>query len=185
MEIPIIVQHRHVHLSQEHIRVLFGDAGLAPRVPVDQKGQFVAEGLVSVHGPNGSFPEVCVIGPSRAQTQVELSCCDAFAIGIQAPIRLSGDLARSASVLLKTPLGEVLAKASTIIPIRHLHVPPSAASLLGVSHHDVVSVQVKGHAGLRFDHVVVRVHPTFVPAFHLTKDEAAAGWVQTGDIAFL
>ncbi|TAL51002.1 phosphate propanoyltransferase [Patescibacteria group bacterium] len=181
MEIPVVVQHRHVHVSAQDSLVLFGLDSLTQTRPIEHRGQFVARPSVGVYGPTGSFPEVCVLGPVRAQTQVELSSSDAFAIGVQAPLRISGDLDRSATVLLKTELGEIHAKMSTIIPIRHLHLPPALAEALGVIHHDVISVRVKDHEEILFDHVVVRVHPTFSPAFHLTKDEAAPRWIQTGD----
>ena len=185
MEIPVVVQHRHIHLSSEDTQTLFGREGLRPSRAIEQRDQFVAKGAVGVHGPKGSFSDVCVIGPERAQTQVELSASDAFAIGVDAPLRLSGDLERSATVLLKTEFGEVIAKMSTIIPLRHLHLPPTAAASLGVTHLDVVSVQMRGREDVLFDQVVVRVHPTFAPAFHLTKDEAAPYWIQTGDMALV
>lgn len=184
MEIPVVVQHRHVHLSEEDARVLFGNDEFVSSRFIDQRDQFVAAQQVSIHGPTGSFPEVAVISPVRARTQVELSASDAFAIGVDAPLRLSGDLDRSATVVLKTQHGEVHAKMSTIIPIRHLHLSPASAESLGVGHHDVVSLQMK-ERDVVFDQVVVRVHPTFTPAFHLTKDEAAPCWVQTGDVVIL
>lgn len=185
MEIPVVVQHRHVHLSGNDALILFGEETMGHGRAIDQREQFAARKTVSVHGPSGSFSEVCVIGPVRTRTQVELSASDAFSIGIEAPIRLSGDLDRSATAILKTDIGEVRAKVSTIIPIRHIHLSPSAAVSLHVTHNDVVSVNMKGRDGVLFDHVVVRVHPTFTPAFHLTKDEAAPWWIQTCDIAIV
>ena len=185
MNIPVVVQHRHVHLSQEDARILFGSQEGVSIREIDQRDQFVSNQQVSVHGPSGSFPEVSVLGPARSRTQVELSASDAFAIGVDAPLRLSGDLDRSATVILKTSLGEVQAKASTIIPIRHIHLPPVVAQSLGVSHQDVVAVSLKGREEFILNQVVVRVHPTFTPAFHLTKDEAAPGWIQTGDVVIL
>ena len=185
MDIPVVVQHRHVHLSQEDAKILFGSEEGVPIREIDQRDQFVSNQQVSVHGPSGSFPEVSVLGPVRSRTQVELSASDAFAIGVDAPLRLSGDLDRAATVILKTSLGEVHAKMSTIIPIRHLHLPPSVAQSMGVAHQDSVSVSLRGFEERVFHQVVVRVHPTFIPAFHLTKDEAAPGWIQTGDVVIL
>jgi len=213
MEIPVVVQHRHVHLSEADVQKLFGERMLHVSRPIDQRNQYVSTRVVSVHGPSGSFPEVAVLGPVRGETQVELSSSDAYAIGIRAPLRISGDLDRSASVILKAGEAEIEAKMSTIIPIRHLHLPPELAQQVGVAHHDIVKVQVKSHQHVwfdceheqaeskvegfvlpseakqtgvhTFDHVVVRVHPTFTPAFHLTKDEAAPHWIQTSDIVIL
>lgn len=185
MEIPVVVQHRHIHLSQEDARVLFGAEGLQMSRAIDQRDQFVSKQQLSIHGPRGSFPEVAIVGPGRTRTQVELSASDAFAIGVDAPLRLSRDLDRSATVILKTVHGEIHAKMSTIIPIRHVHLSSSLAESMGLVHHDVVSVKLKDREEIVFDQVVVRVHPTFSPAFHLTKDEAAPYWIQTGDLAIL
>lgn len=185
MTIPIVVQHRHVHVSEADALILFQSTDLETSTVIDQRNQFVAKQTVSIHGPSGTFEKVCVIGPVRSHTQVELSSSDAFAIGVNAPLRISGDLDRSASVILKTDFGEVRAKASTIIPIRHLHLSPQVAKELNISHHDVISLRVKDREQMMFDHVVVRVHPTFIPAFHLTKDEAAPQWIQTGDSVIL
>lgn len=185
MDIPVVVQHRHVHLSQEDSDILFKENVLEESTSIDQRNQFVAKQTVSVHGPSGSFQQVCIIGPMRSQTQIELSSSDAFSIGVNAPLRVSGDTDRSASVILKTENGEVEVKSSTIIPIRHLHLSPYAAEELGVTHHDIISVRMKDRGEIVFDHVVVRVHPTFIPAFHLTKDEAAPQWIQTGDFITL
>lgn len=185
MEIPVVVQHRHVHVSQDDARILFDQNGLTPKRFIEHRGQFVAAQHVSIHGPHGSFPEVCVLGPVRNRTQVELSTSDAFVIGVDAPLRLSGDLDRSATVILQTPLGEIQAKTTTVIPIRHLHLPPALAESLGLVHQDIVSVRLQGCESVVFDQVVVRVHPTFSAVFHLTKDEAAPTWIQTGDKVIL
>lgn len=185
MEIPIVVQHRHVHLSPSAVRQLFGKEQLTPDMDIDQRSQFVSKEQVAVIGPQGSFETVAVLGPERAQTQVELSASDAFAIGIKAPLRVSGDLERSATVVLRGPEGEVKATMSTIIPIRHLHLPPDMATELNLNQHDIVEVQLAERSHISFDQVVVRIHPTFIPGFHLTKDEAAANWIQTGDLVIL
>jgi putative phosphotransacetylase len=181
MQIPVVVQHRHAHLSQADTQTLFGVTELDVCRRIDQRNQFVGLGSVQVHGPKGSFPDVCVIAPSRSRTQIELSSSDAFSLGLKAPLRISGDLDRSATVVLKTQKGEVKATASTIIPIRHLHLPPHSAQELGVAHQDIVQVTGVEDTRVVFAHVMVRVHPTFSPAFHLTKDEAAPYWIQTGD----
>ena len=180
-----MVQHRHIHLCEQDAQTLFGIKELTSSRMIDQRDQSIFLHTVSLHGPKGSFQDVCVIGPLRDQTQVEISSSDAYAIGLLAPLRISGDLERSATVLLKTDLGEIRAKSSTIIPIRHLHLPPSIAQECGVSHHDSISLTLKEYPDIVFEHVVVRIHPTFLPAFHLTKDEAASQWIQTGDHVIL
>ncbi|MBI4592171.1 propanediol utilization protein [Candidatus Uhrbacteria bacterium] len=185
MDFPVFLQHRHVHLSREDLEVLFGEAGLTIDKPLEQRGQFIAQERVSIHGPHGSFDDVCVIGPSRTHSQVELSASDAFAVGVEAPLRLSGDTDRCPTVVLKTTYGERPVAVHVIVPMRHLHVPPDIAQSHGLSHQATVSVRLKGREETILKHVIVRVHPTFTPAFHLTKDEAAPFWIQTGDFVLL
>ncbi len=185
MEIPVVVQHRHVHLCEHDAQILFGTDNLTSSRMIYQRDQYIFSRKVSRHGSKGSFEDVCVIGPVRDQTQVEISSSDACAIGLLAPLRVSGDLERSGTVLLKTDLGEIRAKSSTIIPMRHLHLPLSLAEELGLSHHDTVSLTLKEYPEIVFDHVVIRIHPAFLPAFHLTKDEAASEWIHTGDHVIL
>ncbi|NQV90237.1 propanediol utilization protein [Candidatus Uhrbacteria bacterium] len=185
MKIPVVVQHRHIHVSEQDAKILFQTSELEMSTQIDQHNQFVATQTVSVIGPKGSFQQVCVIGPVRSHTQVELSSSDAFSLGLNAPLRVSGDIERSASVVLKTELGEVQAKSCAIVPIRHLHLPPALADELVLAHHDVVTLRMMDREQITFDHVIVRVHPTFIPAFHLTKDEAAPQWIQTGDFVLL
>lgn len=185
MHIPIVVQHRHVHLSPDAVRQLFAKDHLTKEHEIDQRSQFIAEEKVAIVGPNGSFDTVAVLGPERAQTQVELSVSDAFAIGIKAPLRISGDLERSATVILRGPEGEVKATMSTIIPIRHLHLPPELAEEQRLKHLDIIKVQLVDRPHITLDQVVVRIHPTFLPGLHITKDEAAADWLQTGDLVTL
>ncbi len=182
MEVPVVIQFRHVHLSSEDRQILFGDVHLEPERSIEHRGQFVAKQQVEVIGPSGIFDKVCVLGPERSVTQVELSASDAHSIGVNAPLRVSGDLDRSATVTLKGSNGQIEAKMSTIIPIRHLHLPTSLASEHGLAQGDVVSARF-GEATI--NHITVRIHPTFALALHVSIDEAAELWLQSGDIVIL
>jgi propanediol utilization protein len=182
MEVPVVIQFRHVHLSLKDREILFGDEGLSSQRAIEHRGQFVSKQQVQVIGPAGIFEKVCVLGPERSVTQVELSASDAHSIGVKAPLRISGDLDRSANVTLKGSHGQVEAKMSTIIPIRHMHLPTGLASENGLVQGDVVSV----HLGKKtIDHITVRVHPTFAAALHVSIDEAAELWLQPGDTVIL
>ncbi|MBT5808593.1 hypothetical protein HOI18_04955 [Candidatus Uhrbacteria bacterium] len=178
MKIPVVTQHRHVHLSEEDAVTLFGGA-LTPERSIAHKGQFLSTESVSIIGLKGTFDRVRILGPERTQTQVELSASDAFAIGLDVPARMSGDLSRAGSCILRTPHGEVKAKSSTIIAARHLHCSQSDAEKLQLAHLDVISVATQ--SGEQLNNVIVRIHPTYATEFHLTKDEAAEYWLQTGD----
>jgi len=185
-QIPTVVQHRHVHLSRADQDALFG-AGveLTPMRTIGQRGQIVYEETVTVVGKHGAIEHVRIIGPARERTQLEVSATEAFALGINAPLRVSGDLGRSAPCRLRGPAGEVRLSSGTIIPARHLHCDDATAQHLGVAHQQVVTVTIPGRDGWRIEHVTVRVHPTYRLEFHITTDEAAQWWLDSGDAVVL
>ena len=183
MFFPLIIQHRHVHLSKPDLRQLFGDEkSLEIESELEQKGQFLYKETVNVEGKTGVIESVRVLGPCRSKTQVELSVTDAFAIGLKAPTRQSGDTLRAASCKLIGPAGSVRAASSVIVPARHLHCSDRVAKKLHVKKHHVVTLRHAEKPDIVLTHVFVRVHPTFAPELHLTSDEAAHYWLHSGDL---
>ncbi|MCX6714893.1 MAG: PduL/EutD family phosphate acyltransferase [Candidatus Uhrbacteria bacterium] len=183
MFIPLVIQHRHVHLSKKDLRQLFGDEKtLEIESELEHKGQYLYRETVDVEGKTGIIESVRVLGPSRSATQVELSITDAFAIGLNAPTRQSGDLTRAASCKLIGPAGSVRATSSVIVPARHLHCSDRMAKKLHVKNHHVVTLRHAENPDVVLSHVFVRVHPTFALELHLTSDEAAHHWLHTGDL---
>jgi len=163
------------------MEVLFGSSFVPDRLcGIGHRGQAVCDLTVTVVGKNGSLEHVRVLGPHREKTQVELAASDAFALGIQAPVRISGDLSRAGACTLVGTEGEISLRGVAIIPARHLHCRPQEAERLGIKHHDTINVHVPGR-DQRIEHVSVRVHPTFALEFHLSADEAAEHWLHTGD----
>ena len=186
VSIPVIVQYRHVHLSQKEQEMLFGsDDELREKKSLKHKGQVVYKESIEIIGKKGATLSARILGPTREKTQVELSVTEAFALGIKAPVRISGDTARSATCTLKGPFGECVCKSCVIIPARHLHLNPSYAKKFGLKQHDVVTLVSSEDPDQVIDHVIVRVHPTFQLEFHLTTDEASTFWLQTGDAVHL
>ncbi len=186
MKIPVVIQHRHVHLSEQDAAALFGDGYEFTSVGgIGHRGQYVYKETVTIVGKNGHFEHVRVLGPHREQTQVELSASDAHAIGINAPVRLSGDLSRSGSCTIRGVSGELKGTYTTIIPARHLHCGQTHAKELGLTHDDVVHLAPHTRPETRIEHVTVRVHPTFSTELHITSDEAAEFWLQGGDHVIL
>lgn len=185
--IPIAVSARHAHLSQASVERLFG-AGYQLRVhaPLAQTGQFAAEEKVSLLGPRGRLDDVRLIGPPRQQDQIEISRSDEFVLGIDAPVRISGDLANTPGVALEGPLGRIALRNGVICARRHIHMSDSDAQRLDLKDHDKVAVKL-GKAGreLVFNDVIVRVSPDFRLELHLDTDEANAAGVQQGDLAEL
>jgi acetate kinase len=184
--IPIGVSAHHVHLSQADVERLFG-AGheLTPRAPLAQPGQFACEEQVKLIGPRGSIDRVRVLGPARGETQVEVSRTEGYRLGINAPVRMSGDLDGTPGLYLEGAAGQIELKNGVIYAQRHIHMTPTDARRLGLQDGDVVRVQAGDERELVFGDVAVRVSPKFQLEFHLDTDEANAADLDSGDVAYL
>ena len=168
---------RHVHVTQETLEVLFG-AGyqLTKKKDLSQPGQFASNERVTIVGGKKEMPNVSILGPCRTINQVEISATDARSIGIDAPVRGSGDIAGSGACKLIGPAGEVELKEGVIVAKRHIHMTPADAKELGVENGQIVKVQIKNENGrnLIFDDTVVRVSEKYALAMHIDTDEANA-----------
>ena len=167
---------RHIHVSKEHLEILFGNgAVLTHKKDLSQPGQFACEERVTIVGTKGELKGVSILGPERPATQVELSATDARSIGINAPIRESGDVAGSGACKIVGPSGEIEISEGVIVAKRHIHLTPDSATELGVNDKEIVWVKLdtNGRKAVLGD-VVVRVSPNFAPAMHIDTDEANA-----------
>ncbi len=173
---------RHVHLSQQDLETLFGEGyQLTNKKDLSQPGQFACTERVDVVGSKKTLAGVTILGPVRGKSQVELSLTDARSIGVDAPIRESGDVAGSGSCRLVGPKGEVELKEGVIAAKRHIHMTPADAEAFGVKDKDVVSVRIASVGrSLVFGDTVVRVSPKFALAMHIDTDESNAGAVAPG-----
>jgi acetate kinase len=179
LTIPVAVSARHAHLSAATIERLFG-AGyrLRERAPLSQPGQFSAEETVTLIGPRGRLERVRLLGPPRAADQIEISRSDEFVLGVDAPVRLSGDLAGTPGITIEGPRGRVTIDSGVICARRHIHMSPTEAARLGVSDGQVVQVKVDTDGrDLIFGDVIVRVSDDFRLELHLDADEANAAGV--------
>lgn len=172
---------RHVHLTKEQARTLFGH-GLTPKRSLSQPGQFLSRERVTVRGPKGEFANVAVLGPERQEGQVEISLTDARALGIPAPIRLSGDIEGTPGAELLGPKGRVTLLQGVIAAKRHIHLTPEAAKAFGVENGQTVRLKTYTERPLIFEDVAVRVSPRFAPYAHLDYDEANACGFRAGDL---
>jgi acetate kinase len=173
--IPVGVSVRHVHLSAADRDRLFGDGyELTRRRDVSQPGQFVTRETVDLIGPRGELRGVGIIGPLRRETQVELARTDAIRIGVDPPLRESGDLADTPGLRMRGPRGEVDLAHGVIVAQRHVHMSPDDAARFGVANHDVIRVHAGGDRETTLGDVVVRVDPQFSLDAHLDTDEANA-----------
>lgn len=167
---------RHVHVSQEHLEVLFGKgAALTHKKDLSQPGQYACEERVTIVGPKKELANVSILGPVRPATQVELSATDARSIGIAAPVRESGDVNGSGACKIVGPCGEVEISEGVIVAKRHIHLTPADAEELEVKDKDVVWVKIDtdGRKAILGD-VVVRVSDKFARAMHIDTDESNA-----------
>ena len=172
---------RHVHVTKEQAVRLFGH-NLTPKRPLSQPGQYLANERVSLVGPKGEFQNVAVLGPERSAGQVEISLTDARALGIQVPIRLSGDVKNSPGITLVGEKGRVTLAEGVIAAQRHIHLRPEDAERFHVKDKQVVSLQTYTARPVVFRDVVVRVSKDFAPYAHLDYDEANACGFQSGDL---
>ena len=187
MGIPIAISARHLHLTQEAVEVLFGKgATLTVKAPISQPGQFACNEKVDLVGPKRTIKGVRVIGPVRPACQVEVSRTDEYTLGIDAPIRNSGDVRNSPGIKLVGPAGELTLTEGLICARRHIHMDPDSAKAFGVQDKDVVEVAIDG-AGrdLIFGDVLVRVSPRYVLEMHIDTDEANAAELRRGDVGIL
>ena len=167
---------RHVHLTEEHIEILFGKGHtLTHKKDLSQPGQFACEERVTLVGPKKSIANVIILGPARPATQVEVSLTDARTLGVEAPVRESGDVKGSGGCKIVGPCGEVEISEGVIAAKRHIHLTPADAEAFNVADKEIVSVKIdsEGRSTI-FGDVVVRVNPNFAAAMHIDTDESNA-----------
>jgi putative phosphotransacetylase len=178
---------RHVHLSQEHLEILFGKGyELTKKKDLSQPGQYACEERVTIVGSKKELKGVSILGPVRKATQVELSLTDARSVGVAAPVKESGDIAGSGACKIVGPAGEIEISEGVIAAKRHIHATTADAKALGVENGEVVSVKVDTDGrSLVFGEVVVRVSDSYALAMHIDTDEsnaAGCGREQYGEI---
>lgn len=168
---------RHVHLTTEQIEALFGTgATLTHKKDLSQPGQFACEERVTIVGPKKPIANVIVLGPARSAAQVEVSFTDARTLGLDVPVRESGDVKGTPGCKLVGPAGEIDIEEGVIVAKRHIHLDPATAEQFGVADKEIVSLKIDNGLGRTtvFGDVVVRVNKNFAPAAHFDTDEANA-----------
>ena len=172
---------RHVHVTREQAQTLFGHS-LTPKRPLSQPGQFLANERLTVIGPKGEFRDVAVLGPERRAAQVEVSLTDARQLGLDAPLRQSGDVTDTPGVLLRGERGSVQLEQGVIAAQRHIHLPPEAAARFRVKDGQRVKLRTYTARPCVFEDVLVRVSRDYAPYAHLDYDEANACGFRKGDL---
>jgi acetate kinase len=187
VQIPAAISARHVHLTQEALERLFG-AGYQLRVhsALLQPDQYAAEETVTLVGPRGRLSGVRIVGPPRSEIQVELSRTDAINLGVDAPVRESGNLKDTPGIVIAGPQGEVTIQRGVICALRHIHMSAADAAALGLHDQDRVGVKVMTNdRKLTFGDIIVRVSPGYRLELHLDADEGNAAGLHAGDDTLL
>ncbi len=179
-QVPVLVVNssaRHMHISPENLEVLFGKgAELTVHKMLYQEGQFASQQTVTLVGPRKRIiPNLRILGPCRNLTQIELAFTDAVQLGIEVPVRMSGDIEGTPGGYIMGPKGFLEMKSGLIRAARHVHMSPADAAFYGVKHLDLITLKVCARGcTTRFDDLLVRVDPTFKLEVHIDTDEANA-----------
>jgi len=180
--IPIEASGRHVHLSQSDIDKLFGSGyQLTEKRELSQPGQFLAEETVKLIGSRGIIEKAAMLGPARENSQVELSKTDAVKLGVDPPLRFSGNTKDSGSIFIASKDNVIKLNEGVIIAKRHIHMTPEDAKRLEVLDGEIVSVEVLTERPLIFKNVLIRTNKNYRLNMHIDYDEANACLFNPGD----
>ena len=178
-ELVVSISARHAHLTDEHVEILFGRGHrLTPKKPLYQDGFFAAEETVMVVGPRRRMlPTVRILGPTRSHSQVELAFTDAISLGIEAPVRHSGDIEGTPGCVLIGPAGTVELKQGVIRAARHVHMSFEHAAFFGVENGDSMSLRVKSPlCNTVLEDLLVRADATSKLEVHIDTDVKGINW---------
>lgn len=183
MKVNIGVSNRHVHLCQNDLEILFGkDYELTIKKNLVQPGEFASNSIVNIKTEKDIIQNVRVLGPIRNYTQVEISKTDAYKLGINPPVRDSGDLEGSSSVTIIGPCGSITLEKGCIIATRHIHLTPDDVIKYGLEGLTKVKVKIEGEKGGILDNVHLKISPNYKFEMHIDTDDANANLIKTGDI---
>ncbi len=181
---PVVcnISNRHMHITREDLDKLFGSGyELKIKGKLMQPGEFAAEETVRIVGPKGAIDKVRLLGPVRKATQIEISITDKFVLGVDAPVRQSGDIKNSAPIKVIGPKGEIELKEGVIVAKRHVHMTTADAQLLKIKDGDILRIKTFGERSVIFENVVARVGAQMILECHLDTDEANAAALKNGD----
>ena len=175
-----------MHLTAEHVEVLLGlGHELTWHADLTQPGQFACKEQVSLVGPKGRIDRVRVLGPVRPASQVEISRTEEYKLGIDAPVRMSGDIEGTPGITMEGPAGTLHLDEGVICAMRHIHMTPQDAMEFAVRDCDVLRVRIPGARSLIFGDVAVRVDSEFRLDMHIDTDEANAAELNQGAVGFV
>ena len=182
-QVPVGISVRHIHLTRADVDKLFGYGyQLTPKKSLSQPGQFACEECLDVIGPKGELKRVRILGPERSATQIELAQTDCRTIGVNAPVRSSGDTKGTPGVTLRGPLGELTVPEGVIVADRHLHMTPAQAAAFGLADGDRVQIRIDGIKPGIMGGVLVRANSKCALDFHFDSDDGIAFLLRQGQL---
>lgn len=182
-QVPVGISVRHIHLTRADVDKLFGYGyQLTPKKALSQPGQFACEECLDVIGPKGELKRVRILGPERSATQIELAQTDCRTIGVNAPVRSSGDTKGTPGVTLRGPLGELTVPEGVIVADRHLHMTPAQATAFGLANGDRVQIRIDGIKPGIMGGVLVRANSKCALDFHIDTDDGNAFLLRQGQL---
>lgn len=180
MKVKVGISNRHIHLTKEDFKLLFGDVPLTKRNDLVQNGEFASNFVATIKGPKGTIENVRVMGPFRCYTQVEVSKTDCYKLGIDAPIRTSGDL-RDATLITIINNNKEITRKSTIVATRHIHISPLEQKKYNL-YNLKYKIKIVNEKGAILDNVYLKVGENYKLELHLDTDDGNAHLLKTGDI---
>jgi putative phosphotransacetylase len=179
--IPVNMSNRHIHVSKEHLEILFGEGYELTNIKdLSQPGQFACDEKVDIVGPKSTLKGVRILGPVRPNTQVEISMFDARTMGVEGVVRASGNIQGTPGCTVVGPKGKVELKEGVIVAARHIHLHTSDSDRFGLKDKDVVKVRIGDERALVLENVIVRVHPTYAMDMHIDIEEGNAAGIKNG-----
>lgn len=175
----IAISNRHVHLTKETYETLF-DEPISMKKPLNQIGEFASNQTVTIKTPKSEMTGVRVLGPFRKYNQVEISRNDAYKLGINPPVRQSGDLEDSETITLIGPKGEITLENTCIQAERHIHMNENKARELGLKNEDIVRLKIDTDKGGEME-AFVKVSSNGFYEIHIDTDDANCFLLKTGD----
>lgn len=182
METKILISARHIHLCEKDFRELFGEKKLTKYADLTQPGQFASNEKVNLITNKGRIDNVRIVGPLRSYTQVEISKTDAYKLGLNPPVRSSGDLENSEDIWVEANGKRMLCKSSCIIADRHLHIRKVDLDKYNLKDKQSLKLKINGEKGGILDNVFVKATEEASFEVHLDFDDANAHLINSGDI---
>lgn len=184
MKVTIGVSNRHIHLTKEDIDILFGkDYKLQVLKKINQPGQFASVETVTIQTKKDRIDNVRILGPIRKYSQVEISKTDAYKLGINPPIRESGDIKGSEAITIIGPKGKLYLKEGCIIATRHIHISPKQVQMYGLQGKKYVDVLVGREKKAILKDVYLKISDPAYYEMHLDMDDANANLIENGALA--